>query len=39
VIAYLVLGSDLGGEVRLADDVVAYLEEGGPDAFAVEDLE
>ena len=39
VVADLVLGSDLGGEVRLAYDVVAYLEEGRPDAFAVQDLE
>src|SRR5215211_9202654 len=39
VVADLVLGSDLGGEVRLAPDVVAYLEESGPNAFAVQDLE
>jgi hypothetical protein len=39
VVAYLVLRGDLGGEVGLASDVVADLEEGGPDAFAVEDLQ
>src|SRR5918999_4513642 len=39
VVAYLVPGSYLGGEGRLAYYVVAHLEEGGPDAFAVEDLE
>src|SRR5215210_6735056 len=39
MVADLVLGSDLGGEVRLALDVVAHLEEGGPDALAVQDLE
>src|SRR5215213_673459 len=39
VVADLVLGSDLGGEVRLAPDVVAYLEESCPKAFAIQDLE
>ena len=39
MVADLVLGSDLGGEVRLAHDVVADLEESGPDAFTVQDLE
>src|SRR5215211_1315821 len=39
MVANLVLRSDLGSEVGLAPDVVAYLEEGSPDAFAVEDLE
>jgi D-alanine-D-alanine ligase-like ATP-grasp enzyme len=39
VVAYLVLGSDLSGQVRLAPDVVAYLEEGSPYTFAVKDLE
>src|SRR5829696_536619 len=39
MVANLVLRSDLGSEVRLASDVVAYLEECRPDAFAVEDLQ
>src|SRR5215211_174381 len=39
MVANLVLRSDLGGERRFAPDVIAYLEEGRPDAFAVQDLE
>jgi hypothetical protein len=39
VVAYLVLRGDLGGEVGFAYHVVADLEEGGPDALAVEDLQ
>jgi hypothetical protein len=39
VVADDVPGGDLGGQVRLAPDVVPDLKEGGPDIFSVQDLE
>src|SRR5829696_1512138 len=39
MVANLMLRSDLGGEGWFAPYVMAHLEEGRPDAFAVQDLE